>query len=91
MALSAIGAHKASATEKMLKAINQLLYYCATYPDYGIVYCSGDMILTAHSDSGLNNETKAKSRAGNHIFLSENEPIPRWNGHILTIAHIMKY
>ena len=26
-----------------------------------------------------------------NIFLSENEPIHRWNGNILTIAKIMKY
>ena len=25
------------------------------------------------------------------MFLSENEPIPRWNGPILTIAQILKY
>ena len=49
------------------------------------------MILTAHSDEGLNNETKPRSRAGAHIFLSENEPITRWNGHILTMAQMMKY
>ena len=72
MALSAIGEHKASTTVKKRKAINQLLDYCATYPDDGIVYRSSDMILIAHSDSGLNNETKATIRAGAHIFLSEN-------------------
>ena len=49
------------------------------------------MILTAHYDAGFNNETKARSRAGAHIFLSENEPIPRLNGPLLIIAQIMKY
>ena len=49
------------------------------------------MILNAHSDAGFNNETKKRSRAGAHIFLSENEPIPGWKGPILTIAQIMKY
>ena len=47
--------------------------------------------MTAHSDAGLNNETKSRIIAGAHIFLSDNEPIPRWNGPILTIAQIMKY
>ena len=70
--LIAIGAHKASTIEKNIKAINQLLDYCATYPDDGILYCSSDMILTAHSDAGFNNETKARIRAGDHIFFSEN-------------------
>ena len=49
------------------------------------------MILTAHSDADFNNETKYRSRAGFHTFLYENEPIPRWNGPLLTIAQIMKY
>ena len=49
------------------------------------------MILAGHSDDGFNNETRARSRAGAHIFLSENESIPRWNGTLLTIAQIMKY
>ena len=74
----------------MIKAINQILYYCATYPDYGMLYHSSDIILTAYSDAGFNKETKARSRAGAHIVLSENEPIPRWNGPILTIALIIK-
>ena len=49
------------------------------------------MILAGHSDAGFNNETRARSRAGAHIFLSENESIPHWNGPLLTIAQIMKY
>ena len=49
------------------------------------------MILAGHSNAGFNNETRARSRAGAHIFLSENESIPRWNGNLLTIAQIMKY
>ena len=91
MALSAIGAKQASATDKTLKAINQILDYCATYPDDGIVYRSSDMILNAHSDAGFNNKTKSRSIAGDYIVLSENEPIPCWNRQILTIAKIMKY
>ena len=49
------------------------------------------MILDGHSDAGFNNETKARSRSGAHIFLSENESIPLWNGPVLTIAQMMKY
>ena len=36
------------------------------------------------------NESRARSRAGAHIFLSENEPKPKLNGPILTIAKIIK-
>ena len=91
VALSAIGEHQASATEKMQKAINHLLDYCTKYPDDGIVYCSSDMILTARSDAGFKIEIKERSIAGAHIFLYENKPIPSWNGPLLTIAQIIKY
>ena len=91
MVLSAIGAQQSSATEETLKEINQILDYFATYPDDVIVYRLSDMTLTANSDAIFNNETKAIIIAGAHILPSENEPIPRWNGPILTIAQIMKY
>ena len=38
VALSSIGYQHASATEDKNKAIQQLLDYCATYPDDGILY-----------------------------------------------------
>jgi hypothetical protein len=49
------------------------------------------MILCAHSDAGFLNETNSCSRAGAHIFLSENKPFPRVNGAILSIAQIFKF
>ena len=49
------------------------------------------MQLAAHSDSGYLNETKGRSRAGAHIFCSEDIPIPTFNGPILTIAQISKF
>ena len=91
VALSIIGYQQASATEDTNKDIHQILDYCATYPDDGILYRSSDMILAGHSDAGFNNETIARSRSGAHIFLSENESIHLWNGPIITISQIMKY
>jgi hypothetical protein len=91
VALSAICSQQASATDDTNKAIHQLLDYCATYPNNGILYRSSNIVLATHSDAGFANETKSRSRAGAHIFLSENDPIPRWNGPVLTIAQIMKY
>ena len=75
----------------MNKAIHQLLEYCATYPDDDILYRASDMVLAGHSDVCFNNETKARGRAGAHIFLSAHESIPRWNGPVLTIAQMTKY
>ena len=49
--LSAIGAQQAAATERTNKAINQLIDYSITYPAYGILYHSSNMVLCAHSDT----------------------------------------
>ena len=49
------------------------------------------MILAAHSDAGFHNESKGRSRAGAYIFLSEDYPIPRWNGPLLSISQVIKF
>ena len=89
--LSAIGVQQALATEQTAAAIYQILYHVATYPNNGITYRDSDMILSSHLDAGFNNESKEQSRAGSHIFLSENDPTPKCNGVILTIAYIIKF
>ena len=48
------------------------------------------MILAAHADAGFLNKSKSRSRAGAHIFLSENDPKAKLNGPVLTIAKIIK-
>ena len=48
------------------------------------------MVLAAHSDAAYLNFTKARSRAGAHIMLSEDVPSPAYNGPVLTVAHIIK-
>ena len=55
VALSAIGSHQASVTESTNDAIHQLMDYCATYSDDGILYRSSGMILAAHSYAGFAN------------------------------------
>ena len=90
VSLSAIGAQQASATEETKDAMEQLLEYVATYPDDGILFRKSDMILAAHADAGFLNKSKSRSRAGAHIFLSENDPKPKLNGPVLTISQIIK-
>jgi len=73
------------------QAVHLLLDYVATYPADGIVYRSSDMILCAHANAGFLNETNSRRRTGAHIFLSENDPFPRFNGAVLSIAQIIKF
>jgi len=91
VALSAIAACQAYATVATEQAVHLLLDYVTTYPADGIVYRSSDMILCTHADAGFLNDTNSRSRAGAHIFLSENDPFPRFNGAILSIAQIIKF
>jgi hypothetical protein len=67
-----------------------LLNYVATYSNKCIVYRASDMVLCTHADAGYLNETKSHSRAGAHIYLSKDNPIPRFNSAVLTIATIIK-
>ena len=48
------------------------------------------MILAAHSDASYLSESKSLSRAGAHIFLSNNDPIPQNNGPVLSISAILR-
>ncbi len=90
-ALSAITARQSCATVATEQAVHLLLDYVATYPSDGIVYRSSNMILCAHADAGLLNETISRSRAGANIYLSENDPFPHFNGAVLSIAQIIKF
>ena len=76
VSISDIASQQAAATQRTNDAINQLLDYCATYPANGIIYRYSDMVLCAHSVAGVHNESKGRSRAGDHIFLSENDAMP---------------
>ena len=91
VALSAIAARQSQATVATELAVALLLDYVATYPNDGIVYRASDMILCAHADAGFLNESQSRSRAGAHIYLSENDAFPRFNGAVLSIAQIIKF
>ena len=68
VALSTIGEQQAAATDKTNEAINQLLDYCATYPNDGIVYRSSDIILCAHLDAGFQNKAAAEAEPEQTCF-----------------------
>ena len=90
VSLSAVGSQQTSATVDTAASVEQLLEYITTYPHNGITYRASDMILAAHSDASYLNERLSRSRAWSHIFLSENDPLPAFNGLVLTIATITK-
>ena len=48
------------------------------------------MVLSAHSDAAYLNVSKARIRAGAHIMLSKEVPVPKSNGPVLTISQIIK-
>ena len=68
----------------------QLLDCFSTYTDDGITYRASDMILAGHSDIAYINTSQVRSRAGAHIMISEDVPIPLHNCPVLTIAQIIK-
>ena len=88
--LNSIGVQQAAATENTLKEVNKLLDYVATYLRDGTTYRASSMIPAAHSDDSFLSETKARIRVGSYIFVSENDPIPRTNGPVLSIAQVIK-
>ena len=48
------------------------------------------MVLGGHADAAYLNVSKARSRAGAHIMLTEDNPVPAHNGPVLTIANIVR-
>ena len=91
VSISSIESQQASTNECTNEAVNKILNYSAIYPAGGILYCSSDMVLCANSDTVFHNKSKGNSRSGAHIFLSENNPMIRWNGLVLTLAQIIKF
>ena len=62
------------------KIVHQFLDFAATHP----------VVLAGHSDASYLSETNARSRAGGHFFMSNDDTIPSNNGAILTISQIIK-
>ena len=90
-ALNEIGQQQASATKDTDAELLQLLDYVATYPNGGILFRASGMVFAGHSDAAHLNVSKALSRAGAHIMISEDTPVPTSNGPVLTVAQIIKF
>ena len=89
-ALGSIATQQANPTENTMKKVKQFLDYAASHPDAIVTYHASDMVLAGHSDASYLSETKARSRAGGHFFMSSNTSEPPNNGAVITIAQIIK-
>ncbi len=89
-ALGSLATQQANPMQNTKKLVHQLLDYPATHPNAIIIYQASNMVLTGHSNAFYLLETNARSRAGGHFFMSNDEVISSNNGAILTILQIIK-
>ena len=68
-----------------MQKVNLLLDYEATHPYEIIKYQASEMVLAGHSNASYLSRTKARSRAGGHLFMSNNTAFPPKKGAVLTI------
>jgi hypothetical protein len=88
-ALNAIATQQANPTQSTLKEVKQVLDYCASQEEAVVTYHSSSMVLAVHSDASYLNKRKSRSRAGGHIYLSNDVTYPPNNGAILNIAKVI--
>ncbi|KAL3781993.1 hypothetical protein HJC23_013821 [Cyclotella cryptica] len=89
-ALGSLAAQQANPTQLTLSHVKHFLDYAASHPDAMVTFHASDMVLAVHSDASYLSETKARSRAGGHFFMSTNDVFPTNNGAFLTISQIIK-
>ncbi len=89
-ALGYLATQQANPTTNTKKLVHQFLDYAATHPDAIITYQASIMVLAGHRDASYLSETNARSQAGGHFFMSNNDALPPNNGAVLTIAQIIK-
>ena len=69
----------------------QFLDYVVTQEEAIITFNASNMKLAVHSDAIYLSKPKAQSRAGGHVFLSNDALIPPNNRAILNVAHIIRH
>ena len=79
VAQNALTAQQASPTEKTMERVRQLLDYARSHKEAVLTYHVSDMVLAVHSNVGYLNESKLRSQAGGHFFLSSNVQYPQNN------------
>ena len=90
VALGTIATEQARPTQSTLDKVEQFLDYAASNPSAILTFHASDMVLAVHSDASYLSESNARSRAGGHFFMSNNDEFPANNGAVLNIAQIIK-
>jgi hypothetical protein len=90
LALGSLATQQANPMQNTKKIVHRFLDYATTHPDAVITYQASNMVLAGHSNASYFLETNARSRAGGHFFMSNNNVIPSNNGAILMISQIIK-
>jgi hypothetical protein len=92
VALSTLESAQATGTAATTEAIYQLLDYCATHPDAEVRFHASDMVSQVISDASYLSEPAARSRAGGHFYMGNNdERQQQINGPILYLYGIIKH
>ena len=73
-----------------MKKVKHFLDYAVSHPNAIITYRASDMVLDAHIDASYLSELKARSKAGGHFFMFNDDAIPSNNGSVLTVFQIIK-
>ena len=80
-------------TQATMQATKNLMGYCHTHSGANIRYCASQIQLHIHSYASYLSASKARSRLGGHLFLSDKfNPTSqtKHNGAILVVAAILK-
>ncbi len=88
--LSGLTSKQAAPTENTMQDCLQFLDYVASQEDAIVTYRASDMKLAIHINASYLSEPKARSRAGDHMFMAGTEEIPINNGAVLNILQIIK-
>ena len=88
--ISALSTQQAKPMQTTMRWVQHFLNYATTKKPIVTPYRASDMVLAVHSNAGYLNDEGARSRAGGHHFLSENDANPSNNGAIYNEASIIK-
>ena len=67
VALDTLAVAQSEVAEDTNESVAHLLYYCATNPDYKLIFHASNMTLHIHRNASYLSELHVRSRAGGHF------------------------